>query len=262
VNEITIENLSDQEVFIQAGELVRGGKQDRTIPADIVLKPRSGKVPLKVFCVEAGRWSGRGQEPTAIFSYSSNFLPNNDLRLAALYHEKQIEVWNCVKGVQLCLRKNVSGEVFSAESPTSLELTLETEDVKKAVEEYIKALEPVINKEPFILGYVAEINGSLVEAQVYGSGSLFRKLWPKLLKATAVQALTVPKKKAAAKTSTHSSKEILNWIKTEGTKVVKTKKIAEKFLYVVLERKDAVIVELRVPGAGDAFLHRNVIRKS
>src|SRR5436190_14614829 len=60
VNELTIENQSDQAVYVQSGDIVKGGRQDRTIGVDIVLAPHSGKLPVASFCVEHGRWSGRG----------------------------------------------------------------------------------------------------------------------------------------------------------------------------------------------------------
>jgi hypothetical protein len=68
VNELSVENLSkDRAVYIQYGDIVKGGKQDRTLQYDIVLSPSSGKVPLPSFCVEQGRWRARGGENVAAF---------------------------------------------------------------------------------------------------------------------------------------------------------------------------------------------------
>ncbi len=55
VHQLAIENVSTEEVFVQAGDIVKGGQQDRTIANDLVVPPRSGKVPLASFCVEQGR---------------------------------------------------------------------------------------------------------------------------------------------------------------------------------------------------------------
>ena len=50
VNELSVENLSESEmVFIQAGEVVKGGKQDRVLGVDMVLAPKSGKKPIDSF---------------------------------------------------------------------------------------------------------------------------------------------------------------------------------------------------------------------
>ena len=60
VNQLTVENTGDFPVYLQAGDTVKGGKQDRVIAVDFVLPPRSGKRPVRAFCVEPGRWSTRG----------------------------------------------------------------------------------------------------------------------------------------------------------------------------------------------------------
>jgi hypothetical protein len=40
-----------------------------------------------------------------------------------------------------------------------------------------------------VIGYAFAINGKVNSADLYGSKPLFRKLWPKLLKASAVEAV-------------------------------------------------------------------------
>src|SRR5215813_11810677 len=61
VNTLTIENKSKDTIIINSGEVIKGGQQDRVINTDMVLYPNSGKKNLPVFCVEAGRWSARGE---------------------------------------------------------------------------------------------------------------------------------------------------------------------------------------------------------
>ena len=68
VNELAIENLSAEPVFIQQGDIVKGGQQDRMISNDFILPPKSGRFPLSTFCVEQGRWNRRGNESTMAFS--------------------------------------------------------------------------------------------------------------------------------------------------------------------------------------------------
>src|SRR5687768_7742861 len=51
VSELSIENVSDQEVFVQAGDIVKGGQQDRTLALDMLIPPKSGKLPVNSFCV-------------------------------------------------------------------------------------------------------------------------------------------------------------------------------------------------------------------
>src|SRR5688572_31326248 len=57
VNELAVENISRQfDVFIQSGDIVKGGKQDRVLAVSIIIAARSGRVKIESFCVESGRW--------------------------------------------------------------------------------------------------------------------------------------------------------------------------------------------------------------
>ena len=54
VNSLAIENVSSNAVFIQGGDIVKGGQQDRVIPNDFVLPPKSGRLPVAAFASSAG----------------------------------------------------------------------------------------------------------------------------------------------------------------------------------------------------------------
>src|SRR3954462_13001425 len=57
VGQLEIENLSDAfDLYVQAGDIVKGGQQDRTLGVDFVLPAKSGRMPIPSFCVESGRW--------------------------------------------------------------------------------------------------------------------------------------------------------------------------------------------------------------
>ena len=94
VNDLEIENLSnDTEVYLQAGDIVKGGRQDRTLGIDMTLLPNSGRIPVASFCVERGRWAKRGEESSAEFASSTTLLASNELRLAVRDAKNQSEVW-------------------------------------------------------------------------------------------------------------------------------------------------------------------------
>jgi hypothetical protein len=77
-------------------------------------------------------------------------------------------------------------------SPTSFELTLESPQVTDAVRAYVKQLsaapEGAANDD--VIGYAMVINGKLNSADLYASHALFLKLWPKLLTAASVEAIS------------------------------------------------------------------------
>jgi hypothetical protein len=82
VNELQIENTGGEAVFIQAGDIVKGGRQDRVLTVSLLLQPKSGRVPIASFCVEQGRWAQRGKEDQARFSSASEAMPSRAALLA------------------------------------------------------------------------------------------------------------------------------------------------------------------------------------
>ncbi|MEM6265806.1 MAG: DUF6569 family protein [Bacteroidota bacterium] len=61
VNRLFIDNLSNEQVVLLSGEILRGGKQDRVIGQDMVLPPNTTGNRVPVFCVEEKRWSSPKQ---------------------------------------------------------------------------------------------------------------------------------------------------------------------------------------------------------
>jgi hypothetical protein len=188
VNRLSVENRSDRHVFIQAGDIVRGGMQDRIIVTDLLLPPRSGRVPIGTFCVERGRWVRRGDEPVRVFASSSNAAAGSDLKLAARKARSQDRVWDAVATTQGELSESLMVTV-SGISPSSMELTLENKAVKKATTRYVKALTGAVDGHDDVVGVVGVINGRMRSANVFGWHGLFMQLWPKTLSALAVEAV-------------------------------------------------------------------------
>src|SRR2546427_8335210 len=140
VNELSIENVSGEEVYVQSGDIVKGGQQDRMLVVDLILPPRSGKIPIAAYCVENGRWQKRGAEEVTVFNSSSNVVASRDVKLAAKSAESQSEVWRQVAVAQEKLSSNVGRDVRGAASPTSFQLALENKEVQKSADSYLKAL--------------------------------------------------------------------------------------------------------------------------
>lgn len=195
VNQLAIENTSDVEVFVQAGDIVKGGKQDRVIAYDMLLPAKSPKVPIASFCVEAGRWSRRGGEDARNFYRCPDNLVSNELKLAARSGKDQGVVWREVANTQGKLTMNTKAPVQATASPSSLALTLEHKKLLEAVDVYVKKLQGSLEKESNVVGYAVAINGKVNNADVYASAELFKKLWPKLIKASSVEAVAEKKDK-------------------------------------------------------------------
>ncbi len=84
VSQLIVENKGKEEVFVHAGDIVKGGKQDRVVTASFVLPGHSKPTDVPVYCVEAGRWAPRGQEDSRKFSVAAEMLPTKEAKLAMM----------------------------------------------------------------------------------------------------------------------------------------------------------------------------------
>ena len=189
VNQLAIENVSNEQVFVQSGDIVKGGQQDRVLGVDMLVPPHSGRIPVDAFCVESGRWTRRGSESVGRFDSSTERVATKDLKLAVNQSRSQTEVWNKVAEGQEKLSANVGTRVNSAASDSSFQLALENRQVQETAANYVKALTHIADEQTDIVGYAFAINGQINSADVYASSALFRKLWPSLLKASAIEAI-------------------------------------------------------------------------
>lgn len=189
VNELMVENLSDEEIYIQSGDIVKGGRQDRTLGYDLIIPPHSGKIRIASFCVEHGRWHARGNEKAAEFNSSEQRLAGKELKIAAMQKNDQSEVWRNVTVMQDKLSANLNTSVNAPQSASSLQLSLENQKVKENVDDYLRTLLPVVDRKNDVIGFAFAINGVVNSADVYASHALFLKMWPKLLKSSAVEAI-------------------------------------------------------------------------
>jgi hypothetical protein len=227
VNELQIENTGGEDIFVQSGDIVKGGKQDRVLMVSLLLPPKSGKVPIASFCVEQGRWTARGKENVAQFASSSDALPSREAKLAmkapmakptasveavpsasaetgatriiprqggrdVVRDETSVRqkgVWEEVAKTQDKLSANLGARVAAPQSATSLQLSLENDALKTMRAAYGTALAGHGRTSSDAIGYVFAINGQINSADVYPSSELFKKMWDKLLNASVTEAI-------------------------------------------------------------------------
>jgi hypothetical protein len=208
VNELSLENLGDEEVFIQAGDIVKGGKQDRVIGVSLLVPRKSGKIPISSFCVEQGRWTARGSEDASRFASAGSSVPSRRAKMAIYAapapassadlpdyramdntSARQSEVWRDVAQMQRKLQENVGAPVASPLSKSSLQLSLENEKLADAKQPYLKVLKEAAEKENDVVGYVFAVNGKINSGDVYPSNGLFKKMWSKLLNSSVTEAI-------------------------------------------------------------------------
>jgi hypothetical protein len=291
VNELQIENLGTGEVFVQSGDIVKGGQQDRVLSVSLVLPPKSGRINIASFCVEQGRWTARGREDVKTFATASAAIPSREAKIAMRapapaaepastvqinplssfgsrgtsrlqaytgenVGQRQQEVWRRVRRVQDSLSTNVGAPVNSATSESSLQLALENEKLKDAQAAYLNALKGAGEKGDDVLGYVFAVNGKLNSAEVYPSNGLFRKMWPKLLQASVTEAISHKNTDNDAAPAGEAALAFL----TEAAAGKSTEKLLPA--EVKLEMRDAEkAFYFETRRASGAFVHRSYLAK-
>ncbi len=264
VQQLSIQNNSGKYVFIMSGDIVKGGKQDRTIRYDLIIPPHSKNIPIASFCVESGRWSKRSNESCDKFSGSSNFLPSKKSKIAAKYQTDQGRVWGSVSKVQGKLNKNIgkitgkNAEVRDSKSSSSLQLSMENKELKKAMATYTEKLKSAVAEEKNVMGFAYAINGKINTIDVFNSEKLFRKLWPKLLDAAAVEAIAEYDKKK--KYEPLSADNLIKVYNNRVNPKIRKMKLNSETEFIIFDSKDLVIFETIDLGK-KTWIHQNTITK-
>ncbi len=272
VNELQIENTGDEEVFVQSGDIVKGGQQDRVLSVSLVLPPHSGPMPIASYCVESGRWSARGNEDARVFSSANAALPSREAKLkmagavaprqgvaADAVGSRQQEIWKSVSQIQSKLSSNLGAPVAAPRSQTSLQLTLENDRLAREQAEYFAALEPRGVQGDDIVGYVFAVNGKVNSADIYPSNGLFRKMWPKLLRASITEAIG---ERDAVNVPPPSTADVHGFIGAANSGRTVETSVGERARVRVQDNARAMVLETRPAAAPAAsWVYRNYLAK-
>jgi hypothetical protein len=205
VNKLALTNRSGKPLVLIAGEMILGGKQDRIVGHDCIIEASNTPVPLDVFCVEHGRWSGgsafgesiaaagrgsgNGAGPAPGSAASKGSLPMMTLAPLALPNirekaqatKSQGEVWTAV------------ADAVSANATTTRTGNLTSVYKDKRVNTKLAGYERVFKGKLItgnIVGVVVAVGNKIVSADVFANHSLFRAYWPKMLKSYALEAVS------------------------------------------------------------------------
>jgi hypothetical protein len=176
-----------------------------TKPAESSPRAAHTLAAIDVYCVEHGRWGLRAAEHNLVvtrafvadreqapelaakasegkFAASAGYL-NKASRLATQAGDGQTAVWERVAQANLA-----SG--IQADSGAFAHNYVDT-GVLEQLQPYIDALAKPVAGQERIVGVIVAINGKTESLDVYESTPLFAKLWPKLLRSYALDALHV-----------------------------------------------------------------------
>jgi hypothetical protein len=199
VNRLALTNNSGKPLVLIAGEMIIGGRQDRIVGHDCIIESTNTPVPLDVFCVEHGRWSGgvvfgenirtgvsggggRGAAVGAgVNAVVLAPMAQPKIRERAEAKKSQGEVWTAVAETV-----TVNG---TGSSTGDLNSVYQDKRVNRKLDDYERAFKDKLS-DGHIVGVVAVIGGKIVSADVFGNHSLFRAYWPKMLKSYALEAVS------------------------------------------------------------------------
>lgn len=186
VNQLSFVNSSDKPVFVMAGEVILGGKQDRIIGRNTVIPART-TLDVPVYCVEHGRWDGTTKEFT-----TAKALAHGRLRGRASYAAQQ-DVWNEVAAKNKARKTENASDTYRkvAQQQSDGTLTAMEQQIDKALAKLPDA------DRARMVGYAVALNGSVATVDVFGSPALFRKLEGKLVRSYLTEAIDVAATKDA-----------------------------------------------------------------
>jgi hypothetical protein len=149
--------------------------------------------------------------------------------------------------------------VADPQSPTSLQLTLEDEDLQALVQAHIARLEKTVAGKPDVIGVVLAINGRIEGVEVYGSAALFRKMWPKLIRTAAVDAIA--EYQPGRRYELVEKDEIAAFLTAAGQgKAIETE-VNRRTDVLRRETEIAVSIETHDEGHQGAVIHRSYIAR-
>ncbi len=175
VNQLSINNQGHQPVYIMAGEILQGAKQDRVLQDDLWLPARSGETTVAAFCIERGRW----EYETPTFDKSRPVAANPTVRAAARESADQSTVWSSVERSQ-------AGAGYHAS--TNLGKTFEDPRVKARLDGYLDALDAFARDNPEARGVVVQVGDRILVTDLFADRAGFVLKFPKLLPSYALEA--------------------------------------------------------------------------
>ena len=209
VNQLVLINRSHRPLLLLAGELVSGGKQDRVIGKDRIVPAGGPPLPLDVFCVEHGRWTGSTQFAAA------NTIVHPSVRESAAVDQLQGKVWDSVRnGTNLAApsaappakiaQPNIQGAIAGNGRTEAYEKIYESRAVGVSIDDFVDEVERRFAsatsglKGERVVGVVVAYGSDVAWSDIFASGDLFDHYWRKLLRSYAVEAMTRPTYRMAA----------------------------------------------------------------
>ncbi len=186
-------------------------------------------LPLDVFCVEHGRWTGSSQFAAA------NTIVHPSVRERAAVDQKQTEVWDAVRSGTTAKAApaapppqisgySIQGAIAGNGRTEAYEKIYESRAVGVSIDDFADEVQRRFAsatsglKGERVVGVVVAYGGEVAWSDIFASGNLFDHYWRKLLRSYAVEALTRPTyRQAASRDNANDFLRRLNGRETQET---------------------------------------------
>jgi len=180
VNELLVENNSKKPILLLAGEVVRGGKQDRMVGKDMILGPGKTR-KIAVFCIEHGRWvSYEGKQDFKSSSLMADKLVRQKAQTRGGSSGNQSRVWDEVA-------KSLSE--YDVSAPTGNYQEILKSDKFRDGDAIAKFFLARFANDDQIAGFVLAYNREVQSLEYFASPALAGKYKEKLIRSYVTSAL-------------------------------------------------------------------------
>lgn len=178
VPQVKISNLSKSVLFLMAGEILTGCRQDRILAQDVLLGPGTKNLIVPVYCVEQGRWTAQSDAFTSKESLGTYKLR---ARAAEKAPAAQSRIWEEVEAQNRALGVTSGSSAYQA--------AYDQEDNRKAIGVVEKRIKDGLRLDEGVVGAVIGLGKRVVSVDIFTDAQLFHKQWPKILKSSALASL-------------------------------------------------------------------------
>jgi hypothetical protein len=187
-----IENKGTVPVYVLAGTIVKGGKQDRQIGEDFIVGARQS-LPVEAYCVEHGRWTtNRDGVATGGQFGTIGLLTDSRVRTAAEYGKDQGQVWAKVASINQANKKEAASGTLLA-TVDSADIGARRTALTKKAESYLSEVEPSQD----VVGLAYAVDGKVRSIRGFVHRKVFVLFEDALVGTAAMEAITAQAEAAA-----------------------------------------------------------------
>ncbi|NVM29008.1 MAG: hypothetical protein HWN65_09190 [Candidatus Helarchaeota archaeon] len=253
-------NKGTKPILIPYMQVVKGGKQDRTIYEPILVPAGSSAeitIPIPSKCIERSRWAYRtaAERMSKKFSTSPQKmtigLSAKAMRAPYRMRSMQSEVWGSIEAMSDQMA------IGYGASPTRSGIQLQ-ETQKGKLEDYSKHFKIVKNQA----GLIGLVNNQVVAIELYGTPAAFKIFWKDLINSYVMEALLrgANAKKLKPLTPAEAHERALQCFEKHAMQFKERKGVG---LGIIVEFTDANLIWAGISLVYDnKFVHLYVVGKS